>query len=418
MDNLQIFQNLVFLIILSPILVTLAWNLWLSYVQTDFLRSYKWVLLEIKPPKEVLKSPMAMELVFGALYQTGGTGTWFDRYWKGNLRNYFSLEIVSTEGSIHFYIRTHKKFKKLIESQIYAQYPQAEVFEVSDYTENFPEYDPDKIELFGSNLELAKEDPYPIKTYVDYGLDRAIGTLEEEQRIDPITPTLEFMGSVGSGEHIWFQIIIRAATDRFTINDKGEEKEGKKWTDKAKEIIKELNSKLTEKDENGNTITRKFTKGELAVIDSIERNANKFGFDSGIRVMYLTEKGKFNPDRIAGLTGILKQYSTLDFNSFKVSVPTITSFDFPWQDIFGNKIHEKKAGLFYAYKARGFFYGGFDFATPSTYFTHPNKSGAKPFILSTEELATLFHLPGRVAETPTFERVETKKADAPSNLPI
>jgi hypothetical protein len=39
-------------------------------------------------------------------------------------------------------------------------------------------------------------------------------------------------------------------------------------------------------------------------------------------------------------------------------------------------------------------------------------------ILNTEELATIFHFPGQVAGTPTLERVPSKKAEAPSNLPI
>jgi hypothetical protein len=41
-----------------------------------------------------------------------------------------------------------------------------------------------------------------------------------------------------------------------------------------------------------------------------------------------------------------------------------------------------------------------------------------PFVLNTEELATIYHFPGRVAETPTFGRIEAKKGEPPSNLPI
>jgi hypothetical protein len=40
------------------------------------------------------------------------------------------------------------------------------------------------------------------------------------------------------------------------------------------------------------------------------------------------------------------------------------------------------------------------------------------FILSTEELATIFHLPSTVIGTPTFKRAESKKGEAPSNLPF
>ncbi len=411
------FLNQIGVFIAVPLLVILAWNLWLSYIQTVFLKGLKWKLIEIKPPKDVFKSPAAMELVLNSLYQTGGTGNWFDKHWKGNLRNYFSLEIVSREGEIHFYIRTIEKFQKIIESQIYAQYPQAEVFEVDDYVTTMPDFSKDApISLWGCNFELTKDDPYPIKTYVDYGLDKAVGSLDEEQRIDPITPMLEFIGSIGIGEHIWFQINVRAATDRFSITKDGKVEEGKKWTDKAKETIKELNDKLKEKDAEGKTAVRRATKGEQLVIEAIERNANKFGFDAGMRAIYVTDKDHFDANRIGGVTGMIRQYNTNDLNSFKPS--GTTSFDFPWQDVLGNRIIKKKKDILGAYKARAFFYGKFSFKKLKKYFTHPNKNGGKAFILSTEELATMFHLPGRVSETPTFTRIESKKGEPPINLPI
>ena len=113
---------------------------------------------------------------------------------------------------------------------------------------------------------------------------------------------------------------------------------------------------------------------------------------------------------------MIRQYNTTDFNSFKPS--GTTSFDFPWQDPLGSRIIKKEKDILSDYKSRFFFYGGFKFTKLKKYFTHPNKSGGKPFILSTEELATIFHLPGRVAETPTFTRIEAKKAEPPANLPI
>ena len=60
-----------------------------------------------------------------------------------------------------------------------------------------------------------------------------------------------------------------------------------------------------------------------------------------------------------------------------------------------------------AYKRRSFF------NTPFKNF-HNN-----PFILTTEEVATLFHFPSAmVAATPTLARLPSKKAEAPANLPI
>lgn len=401
------------------IVSVVAWNLWLTYIQVEFLRGIKWTILEIRPPKEVFKSPAAMELVLNALYQAGGTGTWYDKYWKGNLRNYFSLEIVSSEGKIRFFIRTPEKFRKIIESQFYAQYPQAEIFQADDYTQTIPKFSKEgQINLWGCNFELTnKEEVYPIKTYIEYGLDRAIGSLEEEQRIDPITPMLEFMGSIGAGENIWFQIIIRAATNRFVIKKDGEEVSQKSWTDKVKQVIKDFNASLVEKDKEGKVIgSRRATRGESAVIEAIERNANKFGFDTGMRAIYVTKKEHFDANRIAGLTGMFRQYSASDFNGFKPA--NVTGFDFPWQDLFGKKVIIKKEDMLSGYKKRSFFYGGFDFFEITKYFTNPEDSGKKGFLLTTEELATIFHLPGRVVETPTFTRIESKKGEPPANLPI
>jgi hypothetical protein len=50
---------------------------------------------------------------------------------------------------------------------------------------------------------------------------------------------------------------------------------------------------------------------------------------------------------------------------------------------------------------------------------YKNYGGDKPFILTTEELATVFHFPsGLVSQTPTLKRVGSKKSEAPSNLPV
>ena len=89
--------------IISPfILGLMAWKLWVYYINSEFLRKMKWVLLEIKLPKEIHRSPLAMELALASFHQTGGTSQWSDKYWKGQVRNYFSLEIVSIGGNIHF----------------------------------------------------------------------------------------------------------------------------------------------------------------------------------------------------------------------------------------------------------------------------------------------------------------------------
>jgi len=388
-----------FLVSSSPLwgplfLVNILWNVWIYYIRANFLFNLEYSLLEVELPKEQFKSPLAMELVLNTLNQTGGDGNLIDRYIKGKVRPWFSLEIVSIEGVVHFFIWTRKNFTNLIESQIYSQYPSARVLEVEDYT-NFLKYSKESHALWGCEFKLTKADPYPIKTYVDYGLDR---DPKEEQKIDPITPTIEFLGSLGKKEYVWIQILIRA-------NKKEKQKKGtwfKKtdWRGESDELINELmkrDPKTKSSEEHPN-----LTKEEHDVISAIQHNITKPGFDCGMRGIYLAESDKFRPINITGLTGTFKQYSSGLLNGF---APTggLTIFDYPWQDFKQIRQNRVRKILFNSYRMR-------------SYFHPPYK---KPhFVLSAEELATIFHFPGSVVQTPTFRRIESSRAEPPPNLPI
>jgi hypothetical protein len=397
--------------------VDMAWNLWLHYINRAYLDSIEWVVLEIIPPKEVFKSPQAMELVLGALYGGDATNAYL-KYWKGEVGQMYSLEIASIEGKVHFYIRFHKKFRKAFEAQLYSQYPQATVIEVEDYAQKVPDYKPDgPINMFGYTMKLAKPDPYPIKSYVDFGLDKAVGSLDEEQRIDPITPILETMGSIGKGEQIWMQIIMQKELNRHTVKGKEGDEEGKSAKDKAKEILKELKEKVNVKDAEGKVTPLRATKGEQMVVEAIERHMNKPAFDCGIRVIYVAPKENFNGNTIGAFTAMFRQFISEDLNTLKIGSLTKPP-DEPWKDIWKRKLNKKKKEMLEDYKSRTYLYGDFKFHELKTYFEHPASSGEPPMLLSVEEIATLWHLPGKVVETPTFTRIESKKSEPPVNLPI
>lgn len=414
--------TLVLLIGALWILVMLVWNLRLHYLNALYLKAIPWIVLEIVPPREVFKSPEAMELVLNALHG-GGFGSWYERYWKGELAQYYSLEIASIEGRVRFFVRFHKKFRKVFEAQLYAQYPQAQVMEAEDYTKAVPDYTKDgPINLYGYTLSLnsKKDESYPIKTYVDYGLDRAVGSLDEEQRIDPLTPLIETMGSIGIGEQLWVQYIIRQDVKRHTVTKEKDgkkiEEKGKSWKDKSKDVIAEIKKSADTKDAEGKVTSGRLTKGQQQLIEAIERHRNKQGFDTGIRCVYVANKESFSGDTITAFTAMFRQFNSEDMNNLVMGGSTRIAE--PWKDLTGNKIVKMKKGMLKAYKGRAFFYKGFDFGDVSRWFSHPEKLGANGMLFSTEELATLFHLPGRVAETPTVSRIEATKGEPPANLPI
>src|SRR3989344_4683825 len=82
-------------------LVYLAWKLWYYYKQAIYIRETPWVMLEIKLPREMSKSPKAMEVVLGVFAQSFEGNKW-TRFTQGIVRTYFSLELVSLGGTIHF----------------------------------------------------------------------------------------------------------------------------------------------------------------------------------------------------------------------------------------------------------------------------------------------------------------------------
>ncbi|KND48992.1 MAG: hypothetical protein AB200_01005 [Parcubacteria bacterium C7867-005] len=384
-----------------PLLFILVWfDVWLSYKQREYIKSQGALLLEIKIPREISRSPVAMEIFLGNLYQTG-VGSLIDVYLKGRVRPWFSLELISLGGAVHFYIWLHPKFKNVVESQLYAQYPNIEIHEAKDYALDVV-HNPEKTSFgwFGQ-FALTKADAYPIKTYVDYGLHE---DPKEEFKNDPIVPVLEFLGSLRRGEQAWIQILIQGHTKEGIKYGRFFPKSD--WKPKIEKEIKDIVKKgVMKADDTKASSTLSLTKAQQDVIGAIERAAAKPAFDTMIRGAYMADKEIFNPNNIGGLLGSFKQFSSNALNGFRPGWST--GYDYPWQDFRGKKKLENEKKILEAYKRRSF-------------FNPPFKNfKANPFILTTEELATLWHFPSSiVAATPTLTRIPSKKAEAPSNLPI
>lgn len=387
----------VFLFFLPIPLAVMAWRLYLLYLRLGYIASLEWTLLEIKLPREITKSPQAMEIVLTALHQPG-EGTLIDKFINGRVRTWFSLEMASISGAIHFFIYTQKKFKNLIESQIYSQYPGIEIYETDDYTQFVPYKAPGggSWSMWGLEYQLTKPDPYPIKTYVDYGLDK---DPKEEFKIDPMTPIIELLGSLGPGEQMWLQIPLMATRDRFP--KPGTRFGRQNWRDEGQKLIEKIMAKYERKDKDGNPLPGNIPKADQDIIEAINRSISKLGFDCGIRMIYLAPEDRFHSTNIARMTSVLKQFGSLHLNGFKPL--RTTSFDYPWQDPWQTRVEALKETMFNAYRRRAYFFWPY---------------AQKPMVLNTEELATIYHFPGAVADTPTLGHIESKRGEPPPNLPI
>ncbi len=425
---------------------------WKHTKRLEYLNGLKWTMLEIKIPKDVYKTPEAMEIILSnAFYQGGGVGTWFDRNWKGKVMAYSTLEIVSIEGNIYFFIRTEDRFKNLVRTQIYSQYPSAEINEVDDYTKYVPKFGKDAgWECRAFEMKLEKPDPYPMKTYVDFGMDNTSLSLDEEQKIDPMTPLIEMMGSIKPGEQIWMQIFVRAAGKNLKLNKTtGEQtlfkhlfgekedylhlRDGKDapedWQTQGRRLVTEIIEKYSSASVGEGDKAMKvggyknLPPDQKDLVDRIERSISKVGFDVGIRVIYYAKKDAFNGMRCpVEITSAMRQFSapgTSTFNSLVMNGGTFTNaFDFPWQDWDGMRAYANQKKMFDLYVQRAYFYPPATSSKPFLKFFTVATEGKTPFTLNTEELATIFHFPGRVSTTGSFERVTNLKAEAPANLPF
>ncbi len=383
------------------LLVRGVFHTWMEYRQREWIKAQGGVLLEIHLPNEILKSPVSMEVFLQALHQAG-VGTVTDVFFKGRVRQWFSLELVSDGGKVHFYIWMHAGAKKSVETQLYALFPNLEVKEVMDYA--LPIHHDLTKYKFGrlGNIILTKEvHAYPIKTYVDYGLDR---DPKEEYKHDPMAPMIEYLGSLKPGEHAWIQILLRAHT-------KENYKYGRliprpDWKEAAEKEIKAILAKGKFKGPEAKDGDPKFlSEDQKEAIKAIERSLSKSAFDTMIRAFYFAETEKFNPVNIGGILGAFKSFSSPTLNGFKPG--TGAGFDYPWQDFMETRKKANEQAFLEAYKRRSFFAPPFE------------NLGDNPFILTTEEVATIYHFPSSIAvATPTLTRIPSKKAEAPANLPI
>ncbi len=403
-------------------LAYLAFHLWHHYRNENFILGIKWVLLEIQVPRDVIKSPAAMELIFSnAFYHKSMKGFW-EEYIQGAPWMWFSLEIASINGHVHFFVRTPTRMRGLVETQIYAQYPQAKVVEVDDYTMHVPRYTKHgDWYMWGAEWKKELHDARPIKTYRD--VEEMESGTKEEFKIDPITPVIEYLGSLAKGEQLWMQIIIRQTKKQF--HSHGPKKHVDFYTS-AREHMEELLKPYTKVGIGGGVggMDSKEIRAPAffdPVIKKMVRNMEQIHFDTGIRLVTLADKKYRTLDQFNELRRnsrlLFRQYASPSMNELVRF--NATQFDSPWADPTGQALAKWKRRSLDFYRLRIMFHPPLQYSIKYPTLLKTFFPDGKPeiFVMSIEELASIFHFPGMVSETPTFKRIESKIAKPPANLP-
>lgn len=440
------------------VLFLIAKRLWVNftknfhdYWEDRFLESVDKLCLEVIIPTDLEKTPQAMEQVYAALYATKRGVTTWDEKFRGHLETSYSFELISQGGDTHFVIHAPVEHRETLESHLYSQFPEIEINEVEDYTEDAPDVLPN--EEFGcaaAELKLRDNDAYPIRTYKQFDLESG---RQAEEAVDPMAPILETFNAVRPKGNLWLQVLFsppmpgadwrsvgRKLVDQLMERDTGPSSKGffsilfselVGFLDAAlKEVTRLLTGdavglprdKSTENQEEDTApIAWRLTEEEKEKIKAIERNISKSGFYTTIRAVYFAPWEVFTTDKVVSLVGAFEQFNDENLNGFEVNSAL-------GYKVRGNHFRDYRSKIYYlAWKYR---------EIPRTpeqlrelrmreiYKSYKQRSfgkharGHKGFFFNSEELATVYHFPMKSVETPELPKVGAKKGEPPAGLPI
>ncbi len=413
---LKILGGFLLLALLVGLLSIFIHWFWLPARQQKFLSSVSYTLLAIDIPKDNNQTPKAVEHIFATLSGIKSGGNLYDKYWLGKVQLSISIELVSIEGYIQFLVYTPEQFRDLVEAAFYAQYPDAEITEVEDYTRIIPDNFPHDIyELWGSDIILGRDEAYPIRTYPYFE-----HSLTQELK-DPLAALLEEMSRLGPGEYLFLQWILtpvdnswQKRAERLVKKLIGEKVEADKdwayyiiypfisfmkWLGDVL-IISSEGSAMSKGDSSSGDAPNKvqyLTPGQREVVQGIEMKMSKIGFKVKGRMIYMARRDVFNKAKgVAAIWGAISQFNTLHMNFFTKDKATVTAADYFRVE---QRVAKKQRAIVQAFKKRD-----------PTF-------GSSPYVLNIEELATIYHFPDTSIKAPLLKTTESKRSEPPFKLP-
>lgn len=389
-----------------------------SYLKWRQLKAFKereYILLEIRLPDEIIKPVKAMEDVFTSMVQVAyehAPGNTREKWIEGETIDFttFSLEIISIEGEVRFFIRIDNYLRNIVESIFYSQYPDLEITEARDYTELVPQDIPNKEwDLEGMDWVLSKKDCYPIKTYEKFETG---AEMKEGKRVDPMARLFESLSQLGKGHQLWLQFNLTAASPdwikegmaiRDSLVKRPKSTKPKPFIVEAIELLL-LSPTEEKKKERVFPSEMMLTPGEREIVKAIENKISKQGFKTSIRMMYIGKRESFFKPNLGLPVSFLVSFGTENLNRFAVFAESRTKVKSLIQRWDKPRAFLKKRRMFRNYKLR-------------VNARFPRQGGTSVF--NTEEIASLFHFPGReTAPAPSLSRIKAKTEAPPPELPV
>jgi len=267
---------------------------------------------------------------------------------------HLSFEIVGMPGDIRFYVSTSSKLRDFVEKQINGAYPDAEISQVSD-----PTAKQKKESLIGSEYNIfSEEGKVAFASLKLKSEDYKPIKIFKDLPVDPLSSVTSILAKMNPGEGAAIQVIISPA--------------GEQWKKDGRDFLAK-----TKKNE-ANPETAKYSS-DAKELEGIENKIGKPGFRTVVRVVVSSSSAEAAKSHLENIVNTLSQYTGQ--NSFKK-----------------NKLRLKGA-----------------FLTDFIYRYFPMWKQVS--VLSSEELATLFHFPNKSVATPGIHWLSSKRAPVPAHVP-
>jgi hypothetical protein len=205
-------------------------------------RSLDMSILEVRVPQNNEVETNAMDQLFASLY---GLSTKKVLLGLTKTSDFISFEIVAFPETIRFYISAPRNLRAMVEKQIHASYPTADVRDAEEYN------------IFEENARVSyaafqqKSEKYkPLRTY-------------EDLSVDLLSSITSSVSKLQEGEGAAVQVIISNS--------------GNKWRKQGKSFVTNLKKKASDS-ENKTPIPED-------VISTVEKKCAKVGFATDIRIV-------------------------------------------------------------------------------------------------------------------------------------
>lgn len=380
---IESFSQLNFFITIIPFLVLilglLGFLLLKKIKNKKYAESLNFLLLEVKIPKEsgeeeekITDPREILKIISGKTQQLFSSlhGVFQNNSFAKIFNpEYLTCEIFANDKEINFYIGAPSHVLSFVEKQIHAFWPSAEIKVVADY-EVFKE----NSKVACCEMVLGKSSYYPIQTL-------------EDLNDDPLNALATAMSKLNENETAAIQILISPVSRSFNSQIQHHLhnlKQGKKNEIKIINLLSDIIFGIfaPHKDESKPSYKdSEFYNPKISqeTIQALEKKASKPAFQTNIRIVTTSPNEKNAQNNLNNIIAAFSQFNKTELNFFKP------------------KFYRKAKSILIPF-----------------IFRFPTKSKT---ILSSEELAAIFHFPNQLTNVPNIAWLMAKSAPPPSNMP-